>query len=193
MEETQLIEALRHPKTRQAAFRVLVDQYQSRIYAHLMRMVGQSEDAADLTQEVMLKIWKHLDSFQGRSKLYTWIYLIATNEGLAFLEIKKKKSTISLDSELYAGAVQIAASQDMDGEDDQKRLQYALDQLPPKQRQVFLLRYYDEMPYSDMSEVLGTSEGALKASYHHAVHKIQASLGLTRKSSDLRQTKSGPD
>ncbi len=177
MDEVHILTAFRQPETRNAAFRAIVEHYQSRIYHHLFRMVGQAEDAADLTQEVFIRVWKSLDGFEGRSKLYTWIYRIATNEALAFLEKKQRMRAIPLDEVQFSTGKDLKASAEMDGDAIQRSLQLAIDALPPKQRQVFLLRYYEEMPYAEMAEALGTSEGALKASYHHAVRKIQETLG----------------
>jgi len=176
MDDAQLLQFFRDPKTRQSAFKALLQQYQSRVYAHVYRMVGQAEDAADLTQEVFVRVWNKLDGFEGRSKLYTWIYRIATNEALAHLEKRRRHQPTALEESGLSRAPEPFASEDLDPEKIARYLQQAMDTLPPRQRQVFLLRYYEDMPYQDMAAVLETSEGALKATYHHAVQKIQKQL-----------------
>jgi RNA polymerase sigma-70 factor (ECF subfamily) len=176
MDDAQLLQHFRDPKTRQSAFNALLQRYQARVYAHLYRMVGQAEDAADLTQEVFVRVWNKLDGFEGRSKLYTWIYRIATNEALAHLEKRRRLQPLALEEYGFSRATEPFAAEDLDPEAIARYLRQAMDTLPPRQRQVFLLRYYDEMPYQDMAVVLQTSEGALKATYHHAVQKIQQQL-----------------
>lgn len=174
-EEQALVAALLDPKQRAGAFTVLLDRYQDRLHAHLLRMLGNADDAADCAQETFIKVWKKLDGFEGRSKLYTWIYRIGTNEALSLLRSRKRKATASLDDpELYV--VEPRAVQELDGEAIQKALQRALEALPDRQRQVFVLRYEEEMPYAEMAELLELSTGALKASYHHAVRKVEEAL-----------------
>ena len=173
MEDRDLLAKLRNSETRNYGFNMLVRTYQQRVYWHVRKMVIDHDDADDLTQEVFIKIHKHIDGFREDSQLYTWIYRIATNESLTFLEQQKKKSAVSL-SEVESGLEnKIKADKHFDANKLEWKLQVAIQQLPEKQRVVFSLRYYDEMPYEEMSRVLETSEGALEASYHHAVKKIE--------------------
>ncbi len=173
-DDTTLLQAFRNPDTREKAFAGIIKKYQEKLYWHVRRMVIQHEDADDVLQNVFIKVWKGLDKFREDSRLYTWLYRIATNESLSFLENQKKKSTLSID-EGDAGVIsKLQAEKDFDGNKAVWKLQLAIQQLPEKQRVVFNLRYFDEMPYEEMSRVLDTSEGALKASFHHAVKKIEA-------------------
>lgn len=175
MTDEQILERFRDPATREAAFTALVDVYQERIFGHMLRMVRSREDAADLTQEVFVRIWSKLEGFEGRARLYTWIYRIAANEALALLQKRKRMPVWSLDDPDRA-VPESAASPDLDGAALTEALERAVDDLPDRQRQVFLLRYWDEMPYREMAERLGKSVGSLKASYHHAVRKIERAL-----------------
>jgi RNA polymerase sigma-70 factor (ECF subfamily) len=172
-EDQELLSKFREPSTRESAFTVILKKYQEKIYWHIRRMVVDHEDTNDLLQNVFIKIWKGLENFREDSQLYTWIYRIATNECLSFLEQKKKRLAVSLDSREGLLAEQIKAEKNFDSGKLEWKLQLAIQELPEKQRIVFHLRYYDEMPYYEMSKVLETSEGALKASYHHAVKKIE--------------------
>lgn len=173
MENDQiLLEQFRHPETQEAAFTAIMHKYQERLYWHIRRMVVSHEDANDLLQNVFIKIWAHLGDFREDAQLFTWMYRIATNECLTFLEKQKKQAKISLSDEEENLAENLKAEKYFDAKKAEWKLQQAILQLPEKQRLVFNLRYYDEMPYAEMSQVLGTSEGALKASYHHAVKKI---------------------
>jgi len=150
-------------------FRLLMVTYQERLYAHIRRMVNEHEDANDVLQNTFIKVFRSIERFQGNSQLYTWLYRIATNETITFLNKKKKKSTTSIDNEELNIANRLSADSYFDGESAQRSLKRALESLPEKQKLVFNMRYYDEMPYQVISEVLETSVGALKASYHHAV------------------------
>jgi RNA polymerase sigma-70 factor (ECF subfamily) len=136
-------------------------------------MVVEHEDANDILQNMFVKVWKNLDNFREDSQLYTWLYRIATNECLTFLEQQKKRSALSLSDEGSQLINKIHADKYFDANKLEWKLQLAIQKLPEKQRAVFNLRYYNEMPYQQMSKVLETSEGALKASYHHAVKKIE--------------------
>jgi RNA polymerase sigma factor (sigma-70 family) len=155
-------------------FRLLVEKYQERLYWQIRRLVYDHEDANDVLQNCFIKIFRSLHNFEGKSKLYTWLYRIATNEAITFLNKKKLKYAASLDNEESSLSNQLQADRYFDGDEAQRRLQEAIVRLPEKQRIVFNLRYFDEMSYADMSEVLETSEGALKASFHHAVKKIES-------------------
>jgi RNA polymerase sigma-70 factor (ECF subfamily) len=170
-----LLEAFRNPETRETAFTKIIKKYQERIYWHIRKIVISHDDTDDVLQNVFVKMWKHLENFREESQLFTWIYRIATNESLSFLEKKKKQvSGVSLDAEGYNLSNTIKADKDFDAAKLEWKLQLAIQQLPEKQRIVFNLRYFEEMPYEQMSKILETSEGALKASYHHAAKKIEA-------------------
>jgi RNA polymerase sigma factor (sigma-70 family) len=171
--DTELLIQFRDPVTKEKAFTAIIKKYQEKLYWHVRRMVVEHEDANDVLQNVFIRVWNGLENFREDSQLYTWLYRIATNECLTFLEQQKKKSSISL-SEVESGlSNKLKADKDFDANKLEWKLQLAIQQLPEKQRIVFNLRYYDEMPYEEMSRTLETSEGALKASYHHAVKKIE--------------------
>lgn len=171
--DTELIAQFRNPPTREKAYNSLVRKYQEKLYWHIRRMVVDHDDANDVLQNVLIRVWNGLANFREDSQLYTWLYRVATNECLTFLEQQKKRSAISL-SEVESGLEnKIMADKHFDPQKLEWKLQLAIQQLPEKQRIVFSLRYYDEMPYEEMSRVLETSEGALKASYHHAVKKVE--------------------
>ncbi|HEY8396826.1 MAG TPA: sigma-70 family RNA polymerase sigma factor [Flavihumibacter sp.] len=172
-EDLALLNQFRQPETREQAYTAIVRKYQERLYWHVRRMVVHHEDANDVLQNVFIRVWNALDNFREDSKLYTWLYRIATNECLSYLEQQKKKSNLSLSDMEEGLAERVAAEKDFDASKIEWKLQVAIQKLPEKQRLVFNLRYYDEMPYEEMSKILDTSEGALKASYHHAVKKIE--------------------
>jgi RNA polymerase sigma-70 factor (ECF subfamily) len=159
--------------TRDSAFTTLVRKYQERLYWHVRRMVIVHDDADDVIQNVFVKVWGSLEGFRGEAQLYTWLYRIATNEAITFLNQRKKKQTTSTDDDNSTLSNRLRADRFFDGDELQIKLQEAIHELPDKHKLVFNLRYYDEMKYEDMSEMLGTSIGALKASYHHAVKKIE--------------------
>lgn len=171
--DTELLEQFRDPASREKAYTAIIRKYQEKLYWHLRRMVVNHDDANDVLQNVLIRVWNGLEKFREDSQLYTWLYRVATNECLTYLEQQKKRAAVSL-SEVETGLEnKIRAEQNFDANKLEWRLQLAIQQLPEKQRIVFQLRYYDEMPYEEMSRVLETSEGALKASYHHAVKKIE--------------------
>jgi len=163
----------RDPVTKEKAYTVLIKKYQEKLYWHIRRMVVDHDDANDVLQNVFIRVWKGLENFREDSQLYTWLYRIATNESLTFIEQQKKRSAVSLNDDEAGLSNKVKADQHFDFQKLEWKLQLAIQQLPEKQRVVFNLRYYDEMPYEEMSKVLETSEGALKASYHHAVKKIE--------------------
>ncbi len=171
--DSQLLEQFRKPETREKAYTLLIKKYQEKIYWHIRRMVVEHEDANDVLQNVLIRVWNGLENFREDSQLYTWLYRIATNESLTFLEQQKKRGSVSLNDVETGLSNKIKADRHFDANKLEWKLQLAMQQLPEKQRLVFTLRYYDEMPYEEMSKVLETSEGALKASYHHAVKKIE--------------------
>ena len=173
LSDSELLVEFRNPVTKEKAFTYLIKKYQEKLYWHLRRMVVDHDDANDVLQNVMIRVWNGLENFREDSQLYTWLYRVATNECLTFLEQQKKRSAVSL-SDVESGLEnKIKADQNFDGNKLEWKLQLGIQQLPEKQRIVFQLRYYEEMPYEEMSRVLETSEGALKASYHHAVKKIE--------------------
>ncbi len=172
--DTHILSLLETEAQYEKGFRMLMEKYQERLYWHVRRMVITHEDADDVIQNVFIKVYKNIHRFEAKSKLYTWLYRIATNETLTFLKKRSKTVTDSIDNEELNMENRLTADAYFDGDDIQKRLQYALNTLPEKQRLVFNLRYYDEMPYNQISEVLETSVGALKASYHHAVKKVES-------------------
>ena len=162
---------LASPQTRRQAFEALVRQYSEQLYWQIRRIVLVHEDADDILQNVFIKAWNSLDSFRHDSKLSTWLYRIAVNESLDFRRKQKSRLRISADMDPTVSS-RLAADRYFDGDRTQLLLQEAIERLPDVQRTVFSLRYFDEMKYSEMSQVLKTSEGALKASYHIAVKKI---------------------
>lgn len=173
LSDSELLTRFRDPATKEKSFTLLIKKYQEKLYWHIRRMVIEHEDANDVLQNVFIRVWNALKNFREDSQLYTWLYRIATNESLTFLEQQKKRSSVSL-NDVESGLVnKIKADKHFDPNRLEWKLQLAIQQLPEKQRVVFNLRYYDEMPYGEMSKVLETSEGALKASYHHAVKKIE--------------------
>jgi len=162
---------------KEKAFTELVHKYQERLYWHIRRMVITHDDTNDILQNVFIKVWKGLEGFRAASGLYTWLYRIATNETLTWLDQQRKRTTIPLGSDDEQNlSAKLEAQIGFDSNKLEWRLQQAIQSLPEKQRIVFNLRYYDEMPYEEMSSVLNTSEGALKASYHHAVKKVETFL-----------------
>jgi RNA polymerase sigma factor (sigma-70 family) len=173
IQDTELLLQFRDPATREKAFTAIIKKYQEKLYWHIRRMVVEHEDANDVLQNVFIRVWNGLENFREDSQLYTWLYRIATNECLSFLEQQKRKSTASLDEMESGLSNKVVADKYFDPNKLEWKRQLAIQQLPEKQRVVFTLRYYDEMPYEEMSRVLDTSEGALKASYHHAVKKIE--------------------
>jgi RNA polymerase sigma factor (sigma-70 family) len=176
--DEEILKAFSKEATREAAFGWLLKKYQQRLYWQVRRMVTEHADADDVMQNVLIKVWRHLEKFRNDSSLHTWLYRISTNECLTFIENKKKKTSVSLDTdeEEDGPQIQLAADPYFNGDDLETKLQKAILLLPEKQRIVFNLRYYEEMPYEKMSEILGTSVGALKASYHHAAKKIESFL-----------------
>jgi RNA polymerase sigma factor (sigma-70 family) len=173
LNDTELLIQFRDPVTKEKAYTSIIKKYQEKLYWHIRRMVVDHDDANDVLQNVFIRVWKGLENFREDSQLYTWLYRIATNECLTFLEQQKKRTTVSLSDVETGLSDKIKADQNFDANKLEWKLQLGIQQLPEKQRIVFQLRYYDEMPYEEMSRVLDTSEGALKASYHHAVKKIE--------------------
>ena len=172
IDEKALIKQLGDPSSKEAAFTRLVREYQEPLYWQIRRMVLVHDDADDVLQNTFIKAWSAIDSFRGESRLQTWLFRIAINESLNHLS--KKKQVVSIDQDEGSFANMLASDSYFDGDEVQAQFQSAISALPEKQRLVFNLKYFDEMKYEDMSDLLGTSIGALKASYHHAVKKISA-------------------
>jgi RNA polymerase sigma factor (sigma-70 family) len=177
LEDKDLLLKIRNIETRNYGFNMLVRTYQQRVYWHVRKMVIDHDDADDLTQEVFIKIHKYIDSFREDSQLFTWIYRIATNECLSFLNRKKKRFFLPIEDVTQQLTTKIDSDPDLGGDEIQKKLQKAILQLPEKQRLVFNMKYFDDLAYEQISEITDTSVGALKASYHHAVKKIEEYLG----------------
>lgn len=173
IDDKELLLQFANPSTKERAYTSIIKKYQEKLYWHIRRMVVGHEDANDVLQNMFIKVWRGLENFREDSQLYTWLYRIATNESLTFLEQQKKRTAVSLSDEESGLSNKVKASEHFDANKLEWKLQLAIQQLPEKQRVVFNLRYYDEMPYEEMSRVLETSEGALKASYHHAAKKIE--------------------
>lgn len=176
VDDAEILRKFQDEKTRNEAFNLLLKKYQQKLYWHVRRMVIDHDDADDLIQDTFVKIWKNLPGFRSDAQLYTWMYRIATNECITFLNKKKQKNNIPLDDVAYELADTLADSTYFNGDQAQMKLQQAILTLPEKQRLVFNMKYYDDMKYEEMSEVLGTSVGALKASFHLAVKKIESFL-----------------
>jgi RNA polymerase sigma-70 factor (ECF subfamily) len=171
--DEEILAQFKHPESKEKAFRDLLSNYQERLYYHVRRYVHHHEDANDVLQNTFIKIWKAIDNFRGDSALYTWLYRIASNEAITYINKVKKHPTVDIEQTTaqYRGGTDNPEADEMTA-----KLQRAIDTLPDKQKQVFIMRYYDEMPYEQISGIVDTSVGALKASYHHAVKKIEEIL-----------------
>jgi RNA polymerase sigma-70 factor (ECF subfamily) len=171
--ETTLIAQLKNPLTQEQAFRTLLSQYKERLYWHIRKIVISHDDADDVLQNTFIKIYRNIGTFKAESKLYSWMYRIATNESITFINKRAKQHHIGV-SEMQERLVEnLEADVHFDGNEMQRQLQKAIATLPQKQQLVFNMKYFDNMKYKDISEILDTSVGALKASYHHAVKKIE--------------------
>ena len=171
--EKEFIEKLLNPKTQNQAFQQLVQDYQRPLYNHIRNIVLNHDDTDDVLQNTFIKVFKYLKNFKGESKLFSWMYRIATNEALTFLNQKAKNSGVSSETLQNKTIDNLKADVYFDGDEIQIKLQKAIVSLPEKQQLVFKMKYFQELKYEEISEILGTSVGALKASYHHAVKKIE--------------------
>lgn len=178
MEDKELLEKLRNEESRNYAFNLLARKYQERIYWHVRKMVIDHDDADDLVQDVFVKVYKSIGKFREDAQLYTWIYRIATNECLTFLNKKRKRFFLPIGDVEGELNKKLDTSNNIDGDEIQMKLQKALLKLPDKQRMVFNMKYFDDMKYEDIANITDTSVGALKASYHHAVKKIEENLKM---------------
>jgi RNA polymerase sigma-70 factor (ECF subfamily) len=172
--DSEILALIKDPDTVEKGFRLFMTTYQEKLYWVIRRITGNHEDTDDVLQNSFIKAYKSIHGFEERSSLYTWIYKIAINETYTFKKSQSSKATEDIDKHSIFLAGQSEA--DIDADETEIKLQKAIDQLPDKQKQVFNLRYYDEMSYLDMSKLMATSEGALKASYHHALKKIETYL-----------------
>lgn len=175
-DDLEIIRLIRNDETRQEGFKLLVKQYQREVYWLIRRMVINHDDADDLAQETFIKIWKNIGEFRGDSALFTWIYRIATNEALTFLKKKRLSSLLSLSS--VENHLSLSMQNEAFYQADQAvdKFQKALLKLPDKQRLVFNMKYFDQITFEEMAQITGTSVGALKASYHHAIKKIEKNI-----------------
>lgn len=174
--ETSLTDRLKDEKTQQEAFRQLVSEYKEKLYWHIRKIVLNHDDSDDVLQNTFIKVFRNINTFKGESALFTWMYRIATNEAISFLNSKAKKNGIN-NEELQAKLINnLESDVYFEGTEIQLKLQKAIASLPEKQRIVFNMKYFDDMKYDAISQVLDTSVGALKASYHHAVKKIEEFL-----------------
>lgn len=173
LEDADLLIKIKNPDTRNYGFNMLVRTYQQRVYWHVRKMVIDQDDADDITQEVFIKVHKAIETFREDAQLFTWIYRIATNECLNFLNKKRRRFFLPIEDINSQLSAMIDSSDMISGDEIQKKLQKAILQLPDKQRLVFNMKYFDDMSYETISEITNTSVGALKASYHHAVKKIE--------------------
>lgn len=174
--EDEIVEQLRDPARQRDAFARVVSLYGEKLYWQIRKMVLSHDDANDLLQNTFLKAWTNIDYFRGEAKLSTWLYKIAINECITFLNRQRNMNNVSIDDTDIFLLERLKGDEYFDGDEAQMKLQKAILTLPEKQRLVFTMKYFDEMKYEDMSEVLGTSVGALKASYHHAVKKVEGFL-----------------
>jgi RNA polymerase sigma-70 factor (ECF subfamily) len=174
--DDQILQSIRNREKWEHGFRLLLAKYQERLYWAIRRFVIAHEDADDVFQNTMIKVHQHIDRFESKSSLYTWLYRIATNESISYLKRKNKRAGGSLDNDETKISDRLVADPYFDGDAAEIALQEAVHALPEKQKLVFRMRYFEEMSYRDMSAALGTSEGALKASFHHAVKKVEEQL-----------------
>lgn len=173
LDNERLVARLRDPATCREAFGEMMRLYSEPLYRHIRRMVQSHEDTDDLLQNTFLKAWQNIDNFRGDARLSTWLYKIAINESLTFLEKEKKRNSVSLDDSEASAAHTLTADSNIDGDELAEMLRRAVSTLPEKQRLVFNMKYFDDMKYEQISEILGTSVGALKASYHLATKRIE--------------------
>jgi len=171
--DKELVKLFKGKDTKNFAFNIIVRKHQEKLYWHIRKLVVHHDDADDILQNTFIKVWNGLENFREASKLYTWLYRIATNETLTFLKQKKRRYFLSFNDYENQLDDTLAGDAHFNGDEIQRKLHMAIAKLPEKQRVVFNLKYFEEMKYDDMAEVLSTSVGALKASYHHAVKKIE--------------------
>ena len=174
--EEDILELLRNPNTQKEGFAYIVEEYSERLYWQIRKMVYSHDDANDILQDVFIKAWLNIEKFRGDAKLSTWLYKIAINESITFINRSKAKLNLSIDDDDSFLINKLEGDEYFDGDSAQLLLQKAVASLPEKQRLVFQMKYFNELKYDEMSDILGTSVGALKASYHHAVKKVEKFL-----------------
>ncbi|WP_430908130.1 RNA polymerase sigma factor [Maribacter sp. 2-571] len=180
MQEKELLQKLRDKECKNEAFRHLVGRYKERLYRFIRKMIVDHQDTDEVLQLTFIKVFKYIDGFKGNSKLYTWLFTIARNEALSFLEKKSKRTHMPIDMLHQKGMLRLSANTDTySGNEIQLKLQTAVSRLPEKQREVFNMKYFDKLRYSEIAEITGTSEGGLKANYHLAVKRLKQSLQET--------------
>lgn len=177
--DEQILKNLQNDHLFDKGFGQLVSKYQEQLYWHIRRIVHFHEDADDVIQNVFIKVFRNIKGFKGESKLYTWMYRIASNESLNYIKKNRKIQAVDIGDFVEELENKLRADEYFDGDEAQLQLVKAIEHLPEKQKRVFQMRYYDEVPYKEMSEILDTSIGALKASYHHAVKKIEEHIKLS--------------
>ena len=176
IQQSLFLSSLQEPETKEKAFKTLVKEYKERLYWHIRKIVLDHEDANDVIQNTFIKIHLNIDKFKGDSSLFTWMYRIATNESINLINSKSSKMGVQNQEWIESKAAGLEADSYFDGDEAALILQKLVAKLPEKQRIVFNMKYFDGMSYQTISEILGTSQGALKASYHHAVQKIKTKL-----------------
>lgn len=186
LNDKELVSMFRDEKSRQQAFRLIVTRYQKKLYWHIRRILVDHDDTDDVLQNTFIKTWKGLDGFKEDAQLYTWLYRIATNETMSFIRQRKAELFVRFGDVEYSVEAQLSSADNFSGDEIQKKLQIAIQQLPEKQKLVFTMKYFEDMKYEDMSAILDTSVGALKASYHHAVKKIEAYIRSTANDTMIR-------
>lgn len=174
MSDNEILELFKQDKEK--AFNVLLEKYKEQIYYHIRKILINHQDTDDVVQETLIKIYKNIDNFRGESKIFTWIYRIATNQAISFLNKQRKTYTFTAISYEDKLSTELHADPYFDGDEIQLKLQRAILKLPTKQRLVFNMKYYDDLKYEEIAEILNKSVGSLKASYHHAVKKIERYL-----------------
>ena len=174
--QNQFINALKNPDTQENAYAKLLTDYKEKLYWHIRKIVIEHDDADDVLQNTFVKVFQNINGFKGNSTIYTWMYKIATNEALNLIKKKSKHYGVSNEEWIETKVSRLESDSYFDGDELSIRLQNAVAKLPEKQRLVFNMKYFDEMKYDNISEILGTSVGGLKASYHHAVKKIKKQI-----------------
>ena len=176
--EEELVKLARQPETEEEAFRLIVDRYSPMLYAVIRRVLITHDDTNDALQNTLIKVWKNLGRFEGKSKLTTWMYTIALNEARSLLRRNRPERQLPMETDTYSLAETLTSDPYFDGDEAEIQLMEAIEKLPEKQRTTFELRYFEELPYAEISEITGTSVGALKANYHHATQKLYNYLGV---------------
>ena len=179
IDEKLLVKQLKDPDTQEIAFRTLISNYKERLYWHIRKIVLLHDDTDDVLQNTFIKVFKNINGFKEESKLFSWMYRIATNESITFINKKAKEKNVDISDLQYKMAENLEDDVFFDGDEIQLTLQKAIATLPQKQQLVFNMKYYDDLKFKEISEILNTSVGALKSSYHYAVKKIEKQITST--------------